>query len=162
MEYQPAIAMNFGNQFRHRTQRSDDQRHLVFDTERQLFLYDPVCAVDNQIDPKGRRCRPVSAAICRGPHGWSPAIPQPVQRALVLCRKGADDAGAAGRANPGPMPEHWRRHNRQRQAIFKGGRKGHVISSSRARYRSDMSGLASQSVRHIIIAILSAAIAQKA
>ena len=117
MEHQPAIAMNFGNQFRHRTQRSDDQRHLVFDTERQLFLDDPVCAVNNQIDPKGRRCPPhIRGDLVEARTDGHQPFLQPVQRALVFCRKRADDAGAAAGKNQiwARCQEHWRRHNRQR------------------------------------------------
>ena len=122
MEHQPAIAMNFGNQFRHRTQRGDDQRHLVFDTECQLFLDDPVCTVDNQIDPKGRWCPPcISGDLIEARADGHQPFLQPVQRALVFCRKRANNAGAAAGKNQirARCQEHRRRHNRQRQAIFK-------------------------------------------
>ena len=122
--------MHLIDQFRHRAKRGDYQRHLVFDTQRQLFLDDPVGAMDNQIDPE-RRSRLTCFILDRGQpvtNGDQPVL-KSFKRALVLGRKGAHDAGAATGKNKirARCQKHRRGNNGKRQAGLKLGRKGHLF-----------------------------------
>ena len=133
VKYQAAIIMHRADQFRNGTKRGDDKRDPVAGDHLQLFLQNIIAAMHDQIDAEGRR-RAAGPGLDGGQTFANDGQPfiQPLAGPPVLCRKAADDAGAAtGQHHLRPRGQEHRRGNHGKpEPAFKGRGKRHGGVSS--------------------------------
>ena len=117
MEHQAAVAVYGVYQFLHSAQAGNDDRHFVFDANRQVRLQPRVAVVHDQID--GVRRGVVQLRQARFDF-LQPSL-EPAAFALVERREASDDPIAAARQDQLRVgnQEHRCRHDGQAQTLFK-------------------------------------------